>query len=118
MPGAEDQAAVLRQQLKREETVLQKCKAAYLAGADTLEEYKENKAACKERIKRIQELLAEQEKEKPVDVQAFAERTRPVLAQLRDADVPPEKKNQLLRSFVDRIIFDNKTKTVTIVYYE
>ena len=118
MPGAEDQAAVLRQQLKREETILQKCKAAYLAGADTLEEYKENKAACKERIKRIQELLAEQEKEKPVDVQAFAERTRPVLAQLRDAAVPPEKKNQLLRSFVDRIIFDNKTKTVTIVYYE
>lgn len=118
LPVLADQTAMLEQQLKREETILEKCREAYLAGVDTIEEYRENKAASQARIERIRSLLAEQKTPKPVDVKAFAERNRPVVAMMRDEKLSEAEKNKLLRSFVDHIIFDNKTKTVTIVYYE
>lgn len=118
LPVLADQTAMLEQQLKREETILEKCKEAYLAGVDTIEEYRENKAASQARIERIRSLLAEQKTPKPVDVKAFAERNRPVVAMLRDKKLSEAEKNKLLRSFVDHIVFDNKTKTVIIVYYE
>jgi DNA invertase Pin-like site-specific DNA recombinase len=118
LPRQADQTEILLQQLRKEETVLAKCKEAYLAGIDTIDEYKENKAAAQQRIEKIQQLLAEQENTAPVNVEDFAEKHRPIIDQLKDPNIPISEKNLLLRSFVDHIVFDNKDKTITITYYE
>lgn len=118
LPRQADQTEILLQQLRKEETILIKSKEAYLAGVDSIEEYKENKAAAQQRINRLQQLLAEQETTQPVNVKEYAEKHRPIIDQLKDPNVPPSEKNLLLRSFVDHIVFDNKEKTLTITYYE
>ena len=118
LPRQADQKEILLQQLRKEETVLIKSKEAFLAGVDTIEEYKENKAAAQKRIEKLNQLIAEQDDTAPVDIEDFAEKHRPVMEQLKDPDISPSEKNLLLRSFVDHIVFDNKEKTLTITYYE
>ena len=118
IPRQADQSEILMQQLRKEEIVLAKSKEAYLAGVDTIDEYRENKATAQQRIDRLQQLLDEQEQPNPVNVQDFAEKHRSVIEQLKDPNIPVEEKNLLLRSFVDHIVFDNKEKTLSITYYE
>lgn len=114
-PQAE-QTAMLGQQLRKEEVFLKRCREAYLAGIDTLEEYKENKASYRSRIEQLRVQLAHLQAVEPTESEHSAECSRPVAEVLRDKTVPTAEKNRLLCSIIDSIVFDNKAKTVTIVY--
>ena len=81
-----------------------------------LEEYKENKASYRSRIEQLRVQLARLQAVEPSESDHSAECSRPVAEVLRDKTVPTAEKNRLLRSFIDHIVFDSKTKTVTIVY--
>lgn len=118
LPRQSNQVAILEQQLQKEEIILKKCKDAYLAGIDTLEEYKESKANATARIENIKKLLQQQNEERPIDKQAFAEKHLPIIQRIKDPDVPVAERNRLLRSFIDHIVFNKHDKSVSIVFYE
>lgn len=109
-----EQEAVLGQ-IRREQDVLARCKEAYAAGIDTLEEYRENKIACKSRIDALQRKLNER-RTQPVDKQAFAGQHRDALKLLEDPAVSGAEKNKIMRSFIDHITFFKDLNAIDILY--
>jgi len=107
----EAQLGKLRQQLKR-------IKEAYAAGVDTLEEYKENKIRIQNQINAVQETIQK------IPVQTIT--AEELSAQLKtaiqsaliiaDSDSSEELKNEVLRTLIQKIIFDRKTSQVVIFY--
>ena len=112
------QAALIEKQLIREKQKLLRIKEAYENGIDTLEEYRINKQKITDKIMQL-------EQEKPVNkptntkdlLKAFRNNHRNTLQILRNDKLSPEEKNKLLRSFIDRIVFDKATGHVQIFYY-
>ena len=94
--------------LAAERRKLERVKAAYEAGIDTLEEYRENKRKITEKIRLL-------ETEQPIP------KKRPPLRQhldmipkLYDPDLPAEEKNALLRGVIEYIVFNRADGSVEI----
>lgn len=100
--------------LDKEYKRLARVKEAYEAGIDSLEEYRRNKAAITERI-----CVLEQRLNRPAPSQrqmTFRGRLKDVLARLDAPAVSEAEKNELLRSFVSKIVFDRKAGTIEVFY--
>lgn len=106
--------AILRA-IDREEMILTRCREAYLAGIDTLEEYRANKAAGTRKIEKMRQRLCGMQPPAPVDKKAYAEKHRDVLRMLYDPATSAAEKNRLLRSFVDHIVLHKNPRRVEIV---
>lgn len=109
--------SALEQQLHREEAILRRCKEAYAAGIDTIEEYRENKTAALRRMERIRKAMESIVPPQPADKRAFAQKQRAILRQLRDDKTSSAEKSRLLRTFVDHVVYHKSTQTISIVYY-
>ena len=105
----------LTELIRQENVKLQRCKEAYAAGVDTLEEYRENKQLIKARIDALKAKLTDEDDEIP-DVKAFVTKHRPTLEQLKDPDIPGDQKNIQLRSFVDHIIFHRDVSALEVAF--
>ena len=96
--------------------MLQRVKEAYAAGVDTLNEYKANKTAIQAEIDRLKKSVPP-----PVDMvkikTQFREKNLKTLESLKNASIGEDAKNELLRSFVDHIVFDRKHTRVQIFFY-
>lgn len=114
---AKDEERLLRQRLKKEEEILRRCKEAYAAGVDSLEEYRANKQESLERIAALKEKLSGSAFLPPVDKKAFADAHREAVRSLSDASLSPQEKNSILRSFVDRIIYHKHSGGLEVFYY-
>lgn len=111
---AANQDSAILQQIKKEQDILQRCKEAYAAGVDTLEEYRRNKIACKARIDQLQAKIAKPQK--PIDKAAFAAKHYDALQKLKDKNTLPAEKNRLINTFVDHITYFKELQTIDIVY--
>lgn len=107
----------LRRQLKRENEILHRYKEAYAAGIDTLDEYRTNKTESEKRIAAIKSQLAKSSKPQPVDKKKFAADHMESVSVLSDPNKSSKEKNALLRSFVDKIIFEKNPRRLTIMFY-
>ena len=99
--------------LKYQQNRLLRAKEAYASGVDTLEEYRANKESVQNELQRIQEELTavrEDQREEP----GFSSQS--ILAVLQDQTTGADIKNELLRSFVDHIVFDRRNRTIEIVF--
>lgn len=106
-------------QIKREQEKLERIKAAFVAGVDTLEEYQINKGKI---LGTIAELKIQQEKEVPKlnkeDMQKeIKEKMKNAIQLLESPIASEEEKNAALRAFVSRIIFSRPTSSVSIYYF-
>lgn len=106
-------------QIKREMEKLDRVKAAYTAGVDTLEEYQANKALI---IASIDALKAKQEQEKPAINQEEAqkvlkEKMKHAIQLLESPTASEEEKNAALRSFISKIVFSRPTSSVSVYYF-
>lgn len=108
---------IMENQLKKLNAMLNRCKEAYAAGVDTLEEYSQNKARISKEISAINKKMSSLKPVKPINKKAFAENIKKNLKVLEDPEVSEKDKNLLLRSFVDRIIYHKAEKAVEIVFY-
>ncbi|MEG1427700.1 MAG: hypothetical protein RSC76_08445, partial [Oscillospiraceae bacterium] len=114
--SAVDDAALIQKQIDKEKIVLGRIADAYAAGIDTLEEYRANKNKSQERILKLKSAL--QAVPKPdIDRVAFSEKHKQRLINLNNPDISPTEKNQILRLFVDHIIFNRSDTSIEIVYY-
>ena len=117
-PKAEYASEVIEKQIIREKQKLIRVKEAYENGIDSLEEYRTNKMKITDRISQL-------ESEKPVVkpaqkdelVKKFRSAHKNAVKKLRDSSMSPEEKNKLLRTFVDKIVFDKANSQVQIFYY-
>lgn len=99
--------------IQREQTKLNRAKEAYLAGVDTVEEYKANK----QRITKAIETLNRQRDEEltaDVDLDEFTDRVRETLRTVKDPDTSEAAKNRALRSIIDKIIFQKPQNNLEI----
>lgn len=105
--------------LQKEYVKLNRVKEAYQDGIDTLSEYKINKEKILETIKHLTAAMpVVSQKSQAQEKKEFIEKHRASLITLKDETIPGVEKNKLLRSFVDKIIFDRTKNCVEIFYYQ
>ena len=104
--------------ISREYQKLERVKAAYESGVDSLEEYKTNKAKITAEIARLEALRPKPAPDEAAIKKAFAQKHKGTLKKLRDPNVPEDEKNRLLRNFVDRITFDRASTSLDVVFHD
>ncbi|WNX85756.1 recombinase family protein [Agathobaculum sp. NTUH-O15-33] len=112
---SDNSAELIARQRAREMQKLERIREAYEAGIDTLDEYRERKAAIEARIAAID--ASAPPPTESITPAGFAAAHKSDLDLLRDAEASEEQKNDSLRGFVRNIIFDRKNSTFTIQYY-
>ncbi|WMI81566.1 recombinase family protein [Anaerotignum sp. MB30-C6] len=85
-----------------------KAKEAYLAGVDTLDEYRQTKIAVDEELKTLSEKLntAKQKQFKPFDYDLFSNKVLNVLTILQNETASMESKRASFKSIVEKVIYD------------
>lgn len=104
----EQELQSVEKQLSREANKLEKLIELYYADAISIEEFKARRTASEELQETLKARYAELLVEKPTPKQV-AVTVREAIALLRDDDVSPQKKNTALKSFIERIEYENFT---------
>lgn len=104
-----DTNADLSKLLERENAKLERIKAAYADGIDTLEEYKKNKAEILNNISALEKEIKKYSAPKKQSKKSYAKKVSSVIKTLTSDTATPEEKNTALRSIIDKIVF-NRTK--------
>ena len=112
---SDNSAELIARQISREEQKLERIREAYEAGVDTLEEYRQRKAAIEQRIATLRDSAPPPAK--PISPAEFAAAHAADLEKLKDPDGDPAEQNEILRGFVRSIIFDRKNSDFVIQYY-
>lgn len=104
--------------IKRETEKLLRIKEAYQAGIDTLEEYKENKKKIMEVIKLLENEKAEQLKKLPQSSpNELRNKIKTAIDLLTAPDISESDKNKVLKTFINKIVFDRKASQITVFYF-
>ena len=104
-----EELAAIEKQLAREERTLDKLFELYLADAITVEEFKSRRENSEELQSALKARCASLEGE-AASPQEVAFTIREALGKLKDDAVPPQAKNAALRSFIERIEYENFTR--------
>lgn len=96
---------------------LKRVKEAYEAGIDTLDEYKSNKQRITEQITHLKSQLNTKEVDAQAFKKKFIEKNEKILIQLYSPNISEKEKNLLIRSFVDKIIFNREETSLQIFLY-
>lgn len=112
--------AFLHYALEKLEKKEARIKQAYRDGIDTLEEYKEQKELLKEERAALEMQLAK--KENPddsgqPDPDSQPRRISSVCELLRAPSVPVSKKNDALKSIIEKIVYHKKENRITVYFY-
>lgn len=105
------EAEIIRKQLEREENALEKLLELYYSDAITIEEFKQKRSESKGKAESLQNRLKELEIE-PAPPEKIVYMIKDALRLLRDDDIPAQLKNDVLKGFVDRVEFDNRTEHI------
>lgn len=96
---------------------LDRCRDAYQAGADTLDEYAENKRRIQHTIMQLESQAAAQDTASSFDKSAFAQKVLDVVSLITRDDVTESAKNEALRTIVSHIVFHKPENTLDIFFY-
>ena len=110
--------ATIKAQIKKEQNKLQRCKEAYQSGVDTLAEYRSNKEAILSTIADLEKQLNTAPTVIPApDPQALRDKIIAAIPTLKDPDVTPTVKNNLLRCFISKIVYTKSNEEIEMYYY-
>lgn len=112
-----DQSDLIRDQIRKEEQKLERIRAAYEDGIDTLEEYKANKLKINAAIEALNKKMQAVKPAKKMSESAFRERISETLKVIIAPDVTAESFNDALLDIVDKIVFD-RSKSEVVVFYK
>ncbi len=102
--------------IKREQQKLDRAKEAYLAGIDTVEEYKLNKAKIIGAIKEIEKQQAS-EITQTVSLEEFSKKVSEVIRIVTDETQSTDAKNQAFRSVLSKVVYSKPAETFTLYFY-
>lgn len=117
---AADLAAIYEEQLKRNSEKFDRIKEAYRNGVDTLDEYRTNKRLVQEEKERLQKQLkeaAESRSDPKSDESRLLSRVRNVYDIISSDAVDPVTKNEILKSVIDKIVYDKDSDELKVYYY-
>lgn len=110
--------ATIKAQIKKEQNKLQRCKEAYQGGVDTLAEYRNNKETILSTITDLEKQLNTAPAATPApDPQALRDKIIAAIPTLKDPDVTPTVKNDLLRCFISKIVYTKSNEKIEMYYY-
>lgn len=100
------------------ERKLSRVRAAYENGVDTLEEYTRSKRAILAEIESYRrEQAAEAARAVNIDRDAFRSRIQEVLNFIKDDSNTEKSKNEMLRSIIDKIIYNKASGALSVFFY-
>lgn len=112
---------LFEEQLKRLSFTEKRMKEAYLAGVDTLEEYKLNKIKIEEEreaiLEKIKSLEISSSGNEEQDKKVMLEKIGNVYEMLQSDNYSNQQKNEMLRSIVEKIVYTRATDTLDVYYY-
>ncbi len=111
----QDQNKEIIKQIEKEKHKLARCKEAYQAGVDTLLEYKENKDRIERHITELTSTIKQFDTQKRAKI--IRQNILTIMPQLLGTDVSLSDKNAILKSVIDKVIYDNNTKRLHIFFY-
>ena len=103
--------------IKKENQKYMRIREAYESGVYTLDELKESKRIAEHNIAELKAKVIKPQKTRAQLVKKLKEREKEILTQLKSPTVTESEKNEILRSFVDKIIFDRAASAIRIFYY-
>lgn len=114
-----DEYSELQTALKKVKAKLERHKAAYANGVDSLEEYKENKDKCileeKEINKRLNKLADTSIKEE--DINKLKEDVKSVIDFLNDESKSIEEKSLAVKTIVQRVVYNREAGELAVYYF-
>ena len=117
LPASTNQSAnnSNRKLIEAEHRKLERVRAAYENGTDSLEEYAAAKKKIMSAIKALEE--SEPTEIRKFDKKKYAKKVISVLSVVKDENQPENAKNEALRSIINYIVFDRKNNSINIVFY-
>lgn len=115
-----DLKTILEDQIKKIDVKLQRIKEAYMNGIDTMEEYKENKRIVQGEKDGLEKQLSELKEEKistKNEDKDMLMRVKNVYDILYSDSVDAMTKNEVLRSVVEKIVYDREKDELKVYYY-
>lgn len=115
-----DLKTILEEQIKKIDVKLQRIKEAYMNGIDTMEEYKENKRIVQGEKDGLEKQLSELKEEKistKNEDKDMLMRVKNVYDILSSDSVDATTKNDVLRSVVEKIVYDREKDELKVYYY-
>lgn len=115
-----DLKTILEDQIKKIDVKLQRIKEAYMNGIDTMEEYKENKRIVQGEKDSLEKQLSELKEEKistKNEDNDMLMGVKNVYDILSSDSVDATTKNEVLRSVVEKIVYDREEDELKVYYY-
>lgn len=115
-----DLKTILEDQIRKIDVKLQRIKEAYMNGIDTMEEYKENKRIVQGEKDSLEKQLSELKEEKistKNEDNDMLMRVKNVYDILSSDSVDATTKNEVLRSVVEKIVYDREEDELKVYYY-
>lgn len=103
--------------LKKEYKKLERVKLAYENGIDSIDEYKINKSKISERIKQLEKEISKPPTDKTQVQNKFKKRLKDSVSKLKSSNLSENEKNEILRSFISKIVFNRENNTIQVYYY-
>lgn len=103
--------------IEKENQKIQRIKNAYLEGIYTVEEVKEYKKSVEDKIKNLSSRQVQLKQEKTKPRKENVKEKKNFLATLKSPAISEKEKNEILKSFVDCIVFNRSTSSVDIFLY-
>ena len=104
--------------IKKEEQKLKRIREAYEDGVYTLDEFKGSKEIIQSHISQLRESIPAK-KESTADIRKrIVDKYISLLPRLKSSNVSEKEKNEILKLFIDRIVFDRTNYKIKIFFYD
>lgn len=103
--------------IQKEQQKYDRIKEAFESGVYTIEELRESKTQINERIHALRAQAVKPQRSKKELKRKLINEHKNAIQTLRDPSVSEEEKNELLRGFVDKIVFDRTNNKIRIFFY-
>ncbi len=103
--------------IEKEKQKLCRIKDAYEDGVYTLQEYRESKRIISEKISVLNNSYDKTQNSVKRLTKNINEKEKSISIQLRRDDLGEKEKNEILRSFTDKIIFDRASTSIEMFFY-
>ena len=103
--------------IEKEKQKLRRIKEAFEDGVYTLSEYKESKQIIETQISNLESRQIKPQNSEKELRRKLIEKNKNVIQQLRSPNLSEYEKNDILRSFVDKIVFNRTTSSIDIFFY-
>ncbi len=105
--------------IEKENLKLKRITEAYEDGVYTLEEYKERRELVQGQISRLREQQpkANNDDKLPKLRRNLIEKNKNVISKLKSKNVTEGEKSAILRSFIDKIVFNRTTSSIELFFY-